>query len=97
MKKGNNKSCMGFLGVNNKNLWTYSIDYIVSPVLHITLGLMQIVWDDVEYFIQPISNISDAERNIRENAVLLGEQDRIFSSEKNTPREKRNSPMKMVS
>ena len=80
VKKGNNKSCRGALGVNNEKLWTYSVDDIVPPVLHIPLGLIQVLWDDLEDFIKSISNVSDAERNIRENVVLLGEKDRTFSS-----------------
>ena len=79
-KKGNNKSCRGVLGVNNEKLWPYSVDDIFPPVLHIPLALTQIVWDDIEEFIKTISNVSDAERNIRENVVLLGEKDKTLSS-----------------
>ena len=67
--------------MNNENLWTYSVDDIVPPALQIPLGLIQILWDGLENFIKSISNVSDAERNIRENVVLLGEKDRTFSSE----------------
>ena len=45
------------------------------------MGLTQVLWDDFEEFIRRISNVSDAERNIRENVVLLGEKDKTLSKE----------------
>ena len=54
IKKGNNRSCRGVLGVNNEKLWPYSVDDIIPPVLHIPLGLTQVLWDNFEEFIRSI-------------------------------------------
>ena len=74
-------TCRGILGINNNKLWPFSVDDLIPPLLHISLGLVQKMWDDFEDYVISISHYSDSDRNIRTNILLLDENDKVIINE----------------
>ena len=57
---------------------------IIPLVLHVPLGLIQMLWDAIEEYIKSVSNVSDGEVNARAKLKFLTEQDVTLKGNRKT-------------
>jgi hypothetical protein len=69
-EKEKKRSVKGHLGVKAAALWSIEPMDIVPPVLHLPLGLVKDVMDDLEDFARESSNCGEDEWTIREEIII---------------------------
>ena len=77
--------------INNKKLWPYSVDDIIPPVLHIPLGLTQVLWDNFEELVEAYQ-MSVMRKGISEKMLCCWVRKiKVYLGNKNlSPRDQRN-------